>query len=184
MISTEKAPTLAESLLAEACPGRWQHVIGVAAWAKEVSSQLDGVSGVLIEAAWLHDIGYAPQLALTGFHPLDGARFLGSEGFDDRVARLVAHHSYARVEADLRGLGKTLDEEFPREESRTADALCYCDMTTDPNGDRVDVSNRLAEIRARYGPGDVVTQFVVRAEPEIVATVRRVEGLLHAAQPR
>jgi hypothetical protein len=56
-------------------------------------------------------------------------------------------------------------------------------MTTGPDGERVDVVDRLAEIRARYGSGDVVTQFVDRAEPEIVSTVRRVEGLLHAVQP-
>jgi hypothetical protein len=42
------------------------------------------VSGVLgystdfVAAAWLHDIGYAPAIAEsgTGFHPLDGARYL------------------------------------------------------------------------------------------------------------
>jgi hypothetical protein len=100
------------------------------------------------------------------------------------VAGLVAHHSYARIEADLRGLGAVLDAEFPHEESLTADVLCYCDMTTSPNGDRVDVSDRLTEIRTRYGPRDVVAQFVARAEPQIFATVRRVEGLLLAAQPR
>ena len=27
-------------------------------------------------AAWLHDIGYAPAVDDTGFHPLDGARYL------------------------------------------------------------------------------------------------------------
>jgi hypothetical protein len=96
----------------------------------------------------------------------------------------MADHSFARVEANLRGFGTVLDEEFPREDSLTADVLCYCDMTTSPSGERVDVTERLAEIRARYGPGDVVTQFVDRAWPEIFATIRRVEGLLHAAQPR
>jgi hypothetical protein len=77
----------------------------------------------LVPAAWLHDIGYAPDLVASGFHPLDGARYLRSEGFGDRVAGLVAHHSYAAVEADLRGLGAVLHEEFPREESLTADVL-------------------------------------------------------------
>ncbi|WP_406239339.1 hypothetical protein [Nocardia sp. NBC_01009] len=27
-------------------------------------------------AAWLHDIGYAPDIARIGFHPVDGAEFL------------------------------------------------------------------------------------------------------------
>lgn len=29
---------------------------------------------VLITAAWLHDIGYSPDIQYTGFHPLDGGR--------------------------------------------------------------------------------------------------------------
>lgn len=28
----------------------------------------------LVVAAWLHDIGYAPEIGHTLFHPLDGAR--------------------------------------------------------------------------------------------------------------
>jgi HD domain len=179
-----RARAVAATLLAHAPSRRWRHVEGVAARAAEVSSHLGGVDRVVVVAAWLHDVGYSPALIVTGFHPLDAARFLRREGFDDRVACLVAHHSYARVEADLRGLGPTLNNEFQQEESLTSEALCYSDMTTSPAGDRVDVVDRLAEIRARYGPNDVVTQFVDRAEPEIVSTVRRFEGLLHAAQPR
>jgi hypothetical protein len=175
---------VAAKLLAHSPSRRWRHVEGVAARAAEVSSRLGGVERVVVAAAWLHDVGYSPDLVVTGFHPLDGARFLRREGFDDRVTCLVAHHSYAGVEAELRGLGPTLNEEFQREESLTSAALCYCDMTTSPDGDRIGVVDRLEEIRARYGPGDLVTQFVDRAEPEILATVRRVEGLLLARQPR
>jgi hypothetical protein len=29
---------------------------------------------MLVAAAILHDVGYAPDLATTGFHPLDAAR--------------------------------------------------------------------------------------------------------------
>ena len=38
----------------------------------------------LVAAAWLHDIGYAPELVETGFHPLDGARYLRREGLMNR----------------------------------------------------------------------------------------------------
>jgi hypothetical protein len=44
----------------------------------------------MVMAAWLHDIGYAPELAVTGFHPLDGARFLRRAGADGQVVSLVA----------------------------------------------------------------------------------------------
>ena len=46
-------------------------------------------------AAWIHDIGYAPEVAASGFHPLDGARFLAAAGVSQRLADLVAHHSCA-----------------------------------------------------------------------------------------
>jgi len=66
----------------------------------------------LVAAAWLHDIGYAPGLVQTGFHPLDGARFLRRAGADGQVVSLVAYHSRARVEADVRGLGTELAARF------------------------------------------------------------------------
>jgi hypothetical protein len=40
---------------------------------------------LLVSAALLHDIGYAPDLAMTGFHPLDGARYLVGISASDRV---------------------------------------------------------------------------------------------------
>jgi hypothetical protein len=43
---------------------------------------------VLVAAAWLHDVGYAPELAVTGFHPLDGAQHLEAAGFGRRIAAL------------------------------------------------------------------------------------------------
>jgi hypothetical protein len=128
----------------------------------------------LIAAAWLHDIGYAKRLAVTGFHPLDGGRWLRERGFDPRVT----NHSAAVIEADERGLGDELSAEFPPEESAVADALIYCDMTTGPDGQDFDVADRLAEIRSRYGPDHVVTRFIKRAEPAILEAARRTEKRL------
>lgn len=36
---------------------------------------------ILIAAAWLHDIGYAPGIQETGFHPLDGGLYLRRAGW-------------------------------------------------------------------------------------------------------
>jgi hypothetical protein len=138
----------------------------------------------LAAAAWLHDIGYAPGLAATGFHPLDGARWLRRQGFDKRVTALVAHHSCAYLEAVERGLADDLAAEYPREESVVADALWYADMTTGPDGQDLDVTARLGEIQTRYGPDDAVSRFIVNATPEIVAAVRRTEErLASVSQP-
>jgi hypothetical protein len=41
-----------------------------------------------MSAVLLHDIGYAPDLVITGFHPLDGARFLRGIGGSDQLVNL------------------------------------------------------------------------------------------------
>ena len=70
------AQDLARTFLAEALPRRWAHVQGVAARARALKPS-PGTDADLIEAAaWLHDIGYLPELAHTGLHGLDGTRYL------------------------------------------------------------------------------------------------------------
>lgn len=179
----DNAQGLTERALSVALPRRWRHVQAVARRAAEISTVPHVDGEVLLAAAWLHDIGYAPELVDSGFHPLDGARYLRRLGdVPDRVLCLVAHHSCAAIEADERGLGDELRAEFVREESPTADALWYADMTTGPDGQPFDVGQRLAEIRQRYGPGDVVTRFVDRAQSELLAAVKRTEVLLAEAR--
>jgi putative nucleotidyltransferase with HDIG domain len=168
---------VAQRLLATALPRRWSHVQAVGTKAERIAGLLDPPDApVLVAAAWLHDIGYAPELVDTGFHPLDGARWLRRRGIDPRVVVLVANHSYAVIEAAERGLAGVLTAEFPAERSVTADALVYCDLTTGPDGQTLDVVDRLADIRDRYGPDSPVGRFVDRARPEIVTTVRRIEA--------
>src|SRR5215467_3367560 len=99
-----RAKAIAVEQLAETLPRRWAHVQAVARKAEAVGSVLmeprEAVH--LVSAAWLHDIGYAPALVSTGFHALDGARWLRRHGFDERVAALVAYHSCAYLEASER----------------------------------------------------------------------------------
>ena len=133
---------------------------------------------VLVAAAWLHDVGYAPDVAETGLHSLDGARWLVQNGWTEPVTELVANHSCALYEAAERGLADVLASEFPRRRTPTADALWFADMTTGPLGQSMTVQERLQEIRRRYGPDDVVTRFWRRAEPELLEAVQRTERRL------
>ncbi|MFG2049209.1 hypothetical protein ACGFIW_17495 [Micromonospora sp. NPDC048935] len=63
----------------------------------------------------------------------------------------------------------------------SSDALWYADMTTGPDGQDFTVMERLAEIRERYGPDDLVTRFWKKAEPALIEAVRRTQA--RAAQP-
>jgi putative nucleotidyltransferase with HDIG domain len=173
-----EARALAERHLASALPRRWRHVQAVAHIADAISAAFGEDVDLLVSAAWLHDIGYAPDVAETGFHPLDGARYLRRLNADSRLVGLVAYHSAAHVEAGVRGLDDELAREFSREESATADALWYCDMTVGPDGQAVSVSQRLSEIRDRYGADDVVARSTARAEHDLTAAVRRTEDRL------
>lgn len=176
---TEWAYSLSESLLSEPLPRRWAHSLGVAKRARSLSPILGDDAELLEAAAVLHDIGYAPAIAITGFHPLDGARFLRDhENADDRVVRLVAHHSCALLEAEERGLRHELEGEFSPERADLVDALLYCDMTTTPDGAQTSPADRLDEIVQRYGPDTIVGRFIQRAAPEIHAASQRIEERL------
>jgi HD domain len=183
MSQAPSAADLARKLLEVPLPRRWAHVQGVAAQARSLAPILGDDADLVEAAAWLHDIGYSPELAETGFHPLDGARYLRDvEHADPRLCKLVANHSCAILEADERGLADVLSSEFPSPDPKLNDALAYCDMTTTPTGHVVSVHDRLSEIVERYGPHDVVTRFIRRAEPELVSSVTRTGQRLFLAQ--
>ncbi|MEU1647565.1 HD domain-containing protein [Micromonospora zamorensis] len=178
----ERAASAARTQLKTALPRRWRHVEAVARKARRLGALVGSDAEVLQAAAWLHDVGYSPSIVDTGFHSLDGARWLLGEGFGARIASLVAHHSCASYEAEERGLGHILSKEFPREESATSDALWFSDMTTGPDGQDFSAEDRLAEIRNRYGPDDLVTRFWQKAEPALMDAIRRTNARI-AAHP-
>lgn len=131
-------------------------------------------------AAILHDIGYSFAVKMTGLHALDGARFLRSIGASARLCALIAHHSCAYREAELRGLSAELTD-WEDERSPLRDALWWADMTTTPDGALTNVHDRIEEIQKRYGTEDLVTFFIRQAKPELVAAVERTEERLRAA---
>jgi hypothetical protein len=155
---------------------RWKHVRAVGGRARRVGVILDQEDRrYLVAAAYLHDIGYAPELQRTGLHQLDGARYIEAHGAM-RLARLVAHHSEARFEIRLRGFGTMLTA-YQREESWVSDALTYCDLTTGPTGLPTTFEERIAEVEQRYGAGEIV-DALRQATPYLVGAIARTEDRL------
>jgi HD superfamily phosphodiesterase len=156
---------------------RWLHTQAVAQRANEIADVVAIEDRpTLVAAAYLHDIGYAPELANTGFHPLDGAVWLRAQG-RERLANLVAHHSGARFEAAVRGHADQLAEFF-EEQSAVADALTYCDLTSGPTGERISVARRLEDIESRYGSRSVVVLAITAAAATLGVAVARTEARL------
>ncbi|MGH3755158.1 MAG: HD domain-containing protein [Pseudonocardiaceae bacterium] len=175
------AREIARRALAGALPDRWVHTQGVAAQARAVGPVLGWDTNLIEAAAWLHDIGYAPALAVTGFHPLDGARYLRDRtDTAPAVYALVAHHSGAVAEAAERGLSEPLLAEFPLtgHPGEQVIAVTYCDFTTGPRGERLSPEERIAEILSRYEPGSPVHRAVQASAPQLLDQCREVTTAL------
>jgi putative nucleotidyltransferase with HDIG domain len=170
-----------QAKLARALPRRWAHVQGVAELADSLGALIGQEVETLRAAAVLHDVGYAPDIARSGFHPLDGARYLLELDAPQRLVDLVAHHSGAAIEARIRGL-QCEHSHFTDEKTPLRDALWYCDLTTGPDGEHLSVEERLAEIRQRYGRDHVVTRFIDEASEDLRGAVKRTERRLQISK--
>jgi HD domain len=175
-MTLEEWAAYAEELLSP-LGDRWEHVQGVARQADRVTLILPPEDRpVLVQAAYVHDLGYTPSLVETGMHALDGARHLRALGHE-RLAGLTAYHSGAREEAELRGLAAELAQ-FDDEASATSMALTYCDMTTNATGAVVGFPERLADVEDRYGSDHIVARSLRRARAEIERSIAFVEERL------
>jgi putative nucleotidyltransferase with HDIG domain len=173
-VGEDEARALAERLLADVFPRRWRHVQAVAAEAGRLCDELGFDRRVVVSAAWLHDIGYAPELADSGFHALDGARFLRSHRWDDTICCLVAHHTDAAAQAVAQGYGDTIRREFDEVNGLPSDVLWTADATTGPTGQRLTLNERIAEIAERYGADHAVTRAMIASRPALSHAIARV----------
>lgn len=175
----ETARQIAADFLAEALPRRWSHTKAVAAAAAGLASVLaPDASDEIVCAAWLHDIGYAPDLIDTGFHPLDGAAYLtgamtGRPRVPVEVVALVAHHTGAAFEAHERGLQGALAG-YPEPDETKLALLSCADLCSGPDGAAVDPADRISEVLARYPTDHPVHRAIIKSAPMLVAQSRRV----------
>ena len=172
----QRARQVAESRLAPLTT-RLAHVRGVAAAAQGLVTRVDSTEAeALVAAAWLHDVGYAPSVRSSGFHPVDGAGFVQVEGFPAVVVSLVAYHTGAVFEARERGLSEALGE-FAQPTQLLLDLLTCADMQTGPDGSPIRPQDRVSEILSRYGEGDPVHRAITYSAPSLLAAVARAEAL-------
>jgi hypothetical protein len=155
------AERVAERLLS-GTGDRWAHVRLVAKSVQDLAGASGGQLDALVAAAWLHDVGYAPELVVTGMHALDGAVYLARRGTPAEVVSLVAFHTGAEYEAEERGLVDELGGiERPAQED--LDLLILADLVSGPSGERMTIQDRLDGIMARYEPEHPVHRAVTRS---------------------
>ncbi len=125
-------------------------------------------------AALLHDIGYWKPIALTGFHPIDGARFLEQQQ-ESELAKLIVGHSCSPEEGELSG--------FPgikQDDSLVAKLITYWDVQVKQGGYVVSYEERLAEIINRYGDTSIIGIANIRAKARIEKIIKEIGASLAA----
>ena len=152
----------------------------VGAKAERLSPVFGNDGPLLAASAWLHDIGYAPELQRSGFHHLDGAQAVERLKGEARLAALIANHSGGALEAPLRGLEREM-RAYPDEGGPIRDALWTCDMTTSPRGEPLDFEQRLRDIVDRYGPDHPVPRSILAAAEQIREAIDRTRDRAAAA---
>jgi len=178
-VLTRAAEGLAHELMA-AEPARLSHLAAVAARCEALTVTVDDAHvDALVAAAWLHDIGYLAHLSQTGFHPLDGARYLRAADWPEPVCDLVAHHSGSRFVARTRNLETELLP-FAFTENSASDVLTAADNTATQDGTFVAVTDRLAEKRRRHRAQAASTRANPQRDEYILAATGRVSGRLAA----
>jgi hypothetical protein len=172
------ACTVAEAGLS-GLPPRWLHVQGVIALARELRGAFAPDGELLVAAAALHDIGWAPAAAATDFPAVDGAAYLERLDAPARLVDLCANYSAALIEAELRGrrdeVARYQDEATP-----VRDALWYCDLAVGLDGQRMTFAERMADFEVRYGEHPLAGAWLRQAGPELRAAARRTEERLQA----
>ena len=175
---TPAARPLARSLLS-GVGTRFAHSQGVVRRAQRAGWLVDARwRSAITSAAWLHDIGYSEHVAVTGFHQLDGARWLRGHGRLLDWCRLVAWHTGSDVEGRLRGLHAELVAEFDPPPSLATAILTWADLITSPVGATWTAERRLTDILERHPADSIVHRAVVASWPSLLLAARTVESLL------
>ncbi len=75
---------------------RYQHILGVVRSMEDLLPKIsvpEDWKPALIQACYLHDVGYSPQLNHHNYHQLDGAIFANLQGFSKPIIAAVIFHS-------------------------------------------------------------------------------------------
>jgi hypothetical protein len=177
-----------ENLLGQYLPqreNRYKHILGVVERMKECLNQIhidESLKPQLIQAAYLHDIGYSTKLNVHHFHPLDGAIFAQSAGFSKPVIAAVLFHSgaYESVKAtrpDLDSIYTHNNQLLDEQDQLFIRLVTYCDLHTSPTGEKISFEERIRDIVNRYGEEHEVSQFMLGNRTNFLETICWVEQL-------
>ncbi|MBA4495291.1 HD domain-containing protein [Paenactinomyces guangxiensis] len=165
---------------------RYQHILGVVHSMESLLPQLNIPNDwkpSLLQACYLHDIGYSPQLNKYNFHPLDGAIFAYHQGFSKSVVAAILFHScsFEQVQQTRHDLNNIYQENhtlLDEQDKCFIDLVTYCDLHTSSSGQFITYLKRIQDVVDRYGPSHEVSRLMLANRPYYEETIARVNKLL------
>lgn len=166
---------------------RYQHILGVVRCMETLLAQLDidhERKSLLLQACYLHDIGYSDQLNHYRYHPLDGAIFAKDQGFPKPVIAAVLFHSCAyesalKTSQELKLIYQENDPLLDHEDRLFIDLVTFCDLHTSSTGEKTTLDKRVQDVVRRYGESHPVSQMMLENKPTYEEIVRRAIMFLH-----
>jgi len=139
---------------------------------------------LLIQACYLHDIGYSPKLNKFHYHQLDGAIFAAKQGFSKSIIATLLFHSCAYEGAlysrpDLRPVYEAHLMLLDEQDRLFIDLVTYCDLHTSARGKLTTLEERIGDVAVRYGEDHEVSKMMFANEPvfrEIIGRVEQMKG--------
>ncbi|WP_028776412.1 HD domain-containing protein [Shimazuella kribbensis] len=165
---------------------RFHHILGVVRNMEQLLPKItlpSGWSALLIQASYLHDIGYSPKLNQYNYHQLDGAVYAADQGFPKPIIATLLFHScayegvlYSRP--DLKEIYETHLRKLDTEDQMFIDLVSYCDLHTSANGEKTTLRARVDDVAVRYGKEHEVSKIMSANEPIFEEIIERVTRMI------
>lgn len=168
---------------------RYHHILGVVNQMENLLPQLsipEEWQLQLLQACYLHDVGYSPKLKIYDYHQIDGAIFTQKNGFPKPIIAAVLFHSCAYEGAipsrsDLLDIYKQNQALLDEQDRLFIDLVSYCDLHTSATGKPTTLLERIHDVIKRYGPDHEVSMIMVGNTHHFQKIIKRVHALLHNA---
>ncbi|MCH5583705.1 HD domain-containing protein [Shimazuella sp. AN120528] len=165
---------------------RFHHILGVVRKMKSLLTQLNILEewkALLIQACYLHDIGYSPKLDLYHYHQLDGAIFAAKQGYPKYIVATILFHScayegviYSRP--DIRKVYEHHLSLLDDKDQMFIDLVSYCDLHTSADGEDTNLAQRVKNVIERYGDTHEVSKIMLSNVPHFRQIIDRVTKLI------
>lgn len=165
---------------------RFHHILGVV---RNMESLLTKINipqkwkPFLIQACYLHDIGYSPKLVHHNYHQLDGAVFAARKAYPKCIIATILFHScaYEGVVYSRPDIKQIYEDHYmllDEQDRLFIDLVSYCDLHTSANGKNTRLAQRVRNVVERYGETNETSKIMLANVPHFRQIIDRVTKLM------